>query len=212
MKITYDQGFQRARHKDHLRLESAIPKKYFVDRKLKNILLMLGLKFDWYAFFEETYQKRKSPIEFLDSGCGEGYALVDFRHYLGDKARLTGITLNPKHVQAIQALPEKLQPDEVIVGPLEYHLFDRQFDFILDYLGPAHYFPAIAIKKYGQILNNTGIAITKLPLYDHNIADRVGNTTNKVTGAEQLLRKSGLEVIEFRADNLEMSVLLKKAT
>lgn len=210
MKITHVQRPAGAWHLAHLRLEEVKPKRYFADRGLKDIMITLALNPDLGAHFEAAYQEKGAPLEFLEGGCGQGKTLADFRRSLGDIARFTGITLNPKHVEAMQRLPPELRPDEVIVGPLEYHEFDRKFDFIFDHLGAVYYFPATALRKYSQIISEKGMILTRIPLYDHCITDRIGTSENRVEGAKKLIFDSGLEIKEFRLDYQDMDAMLRK--
>jgi len=214
MKITVHEGDWHERYLHHLGLEGRRNGEgYFTDRNLAQIMDNLAIKPDLRDISKRTYKRKGSPIEFLDSGCGEGRTIASMRSGLDGMVRFTGITLNLEHANLMQELLEELKPDEVFVGPLE-HFPGKDFDFVLDFLGPAYYFPAMSLKKYAtQILGKNGLLLTRLPLYHMNFSDRVGFLRDKEENAVERLKEIGLEVVESgMPNNVEMDALLRRAT
>ena len=131
----------------------------------------------------------------MEGGCGQGRALEQLKRGgkldskteyrgLGHNIRTTGVTLYEGHLKALRQIPEELRPDEIIVGPIEQHAFDREFDFIYDFCGAAMHFPESVIPIYQKILRNDRIAFMRL-MAGAKPKGRI----------EQIIEQSGFEII-----------------
>lgn len=145
------------RHAAFLALDQKPQNEYKTYRGV-NVDNRLG--FDFFSHLWQLVEANPDRrIEVLVGGCGQGWEIADLKRGLGDKVKITGITLYEGHLENIRRLPEKLQPDEVIVGPVEqYSEFDGQYDFIYDSYGATFYFPREVIPVYGRMLANNGRA------------------------------------------------------
>ena len=196
------------RHKSHLLFEEI--EEYPITRGLNDIARGNNLGFDVINHLARAIEERGSPLEVLDGGSGAALALADIKNAFGNQVRTTAATLNPAHLRLMQQLPEGLRPDEVVIGPIEYHAFTRQYDFILDYLGAAFYFPGEVLPVYGRVLRPRGRAYVRLPLYDHVVSDRIGLNGGKFEAAKDLLRECGLEIELFKKDFADLGALLRR--
>ena len=89
---------------------------------------------------------------------------VDGTHRKGleDKLHTTGVTLTKRHADTAFSVEERYRIDEMIVGPIEQHHFEREYDFVLDFKGAAFHFPRQVIPIYGQILKDFRLAFVRL--------------------------------------------------
>lgn len=153
--------------------------------------------FDFFKhLWELTEQNPDRRIEVLEGGCGEGRALAQLKRGgkidskteytgLGQRIRTTGVTLFEGHLDRARQLDDNSRPDEMIVGPIEVHTFDRQFDFIYDYCGAAMRLPESVIPVYGNILAIERLTFVRL---------LVGAMPEGQ--AEKLFDESGLEIVK----------------
>lgn len=188
---------------EKLRLGSYADGGYKVNRTLHDIKEQLSLKVNLLELIANIYGKQKRVVEVLEGGCGEGVTLLQIKAAFADKVRATGITLSSKNVEAALRNMQRPKIDELIIGPLERHEFDRQYDFILDVFGPNYYFGIIydpncpIISTYGRILAKGGEALIKFQTAD---AERVVNTHKRVFAKNQLAildYRSGIEDSDF---------------
>lgn len=167
---------------------------------------------------ESSYSEGR-VLEVLDGGCGYGRMLHELKigipayaihtheeiregYYrslsvdipedpgLGDAIRTTGITLDQQHAERAESLG--LDIDEMIVGSLENHRFDRKFDFILDYTGSAFYFPRRAMPLYRELLQPDGILLVRL-MFDYE--SEISGSPKRVFKSQDIIKENGFHVI-----------------
>ncbi|PIR80060.1 MAG: hypothetical protein COU25_02170 [Candidatus Levybacteria bacterium CG10_big_fil_rev_8_21_14_0_10_35_13] len=153
--------------------------------------------FDFFKHLWELAENNPNRrIEVLEGGCGEGKALEQLKkggkisskteyRGLGQRIRTTGITLFDGHLEMARQKPEEVRTDEMIIGPIQFHKFDRKFDFIYDFCGAAMHFPESVIPIYQKILRNDRIAFMRL------MAGAMPKSP-----PEQLFEQSGFEIID----------------
>jgi SAM-dependent methyltransferase len=131
---------------------------YHIDRGLRAIANEAVLKVNLLRYLDMLFGELRRPVEVLEAGCGNGVTLSDIKRILPEKVRVTGITLNETQGEAALSRPGS-RIDEVIVGAVEIHDFGKEFDFLLDFFGPARYLPPeTIIPTYGRILAPGGFA------------------------------------------------------
>lgn len=105
-------------------------------------------------------------IEVVDSGCGEGCALWDFRRIaeeIGQPIRTTGITMAKRHINLL----EGRLVDRPVIGTVQHYFVLGGFDnnpvhFILDYHGALGNSWETIIAIYANILRPRGTALLTL--------------------------------------------------
>ncbi|MBI2652245.1 hypothetical protein HYX00_02160 [Candidatus Woesearchaeota archaeon] len=137
-------------------------------------------------------RKSNGKVEVLEGGCGVGAALEDLKTGVGHltpnfevksdfinvppwkrlpngyqpglvgKIYTTGVTLSPRHVDIASRVKEPFGIDEMVVGPIEQHNFQKEYDFIFDLCGAAFYFPEEVIAVYGRILKRGELGFLRL--------------------------------------------------
>lgn len=195
---------------------------YETHRTLEKIWDDASFYFDIPEYLREVYRKKGQRVEVLDSGCGIGRLLGQLKQGiseyaiyrreetspgygrpvmigipadpgLGDMIRTTGVTLSREHAERARELD--LEVDEMIIGPLEQHAFDRQYDLIIDYAGAAFYFPHRAMPVYRRILAPDGTLFVKL-MFDWEKELAGGNAERaRSFKAERLLEENGFKPV-----------------
>jgi len=194
----------------HLRRENeAISAGYKVSRSLLDISERSILKVDLIAEMTTLVNTKSRVIEVLDGGCGTGFTLEQIKLRLPGKVRTTGLTLNEQHLEA--STRYEYQIDEMIIGPIQEHKFNRQYDFIVDFLGANFYFPMEIIPIYGKILSLGGECFVKFPLQPAELArDQSKRCFSSDLGSyAKFFNENGLGIIQYADSGLETDFLLR---
>ncbi|MBI4018036.1 MAG: hypothetical protein HY368_00295 [Candidatus Aenigmarchaeota archaeon] len=221
MKITRVRAPLGPEHERIREADVTLPQGYKAWRHFEDIWKGSEFYFDIESYVNALHWRKKRPLELLDSGCGSGkvlgqlkqgvraftlYRSVSLGVYPGyyqdvpfkvpesmglkERARITGVTLHEEHSESA----ENNGLDELIIGPAERHAFDRQFDVILDYAGPAFYFPSRAIPLYRGIIQPDGILIVWL-MWDWEKGLITGDFSRETFNREELLERNRFRIL-----------------
>jgi SAM-dependent methyltransferase len=140
---------------------------FVIDRDLKEYVEYLG------SDFLHTLASLRSDQVWIDSGTGDGRAILEYYKY-GGQATTVGITVEPSKNSADKEILN-------LVGPKKFKFLTHKYiedydaneipkaDLITDVMGAASYSPHIdkVIEKFGQILKVGGRVHTNLVIGAH---------------------------------------------
>jgi hypothetical protein len=118
------------------------------------------------------------------------WRIVHGRSYqgLGDRIRTTGVILAKRHAEIASAVGEPYGIDEMVVGPLEHHQFNREFDLVLDYQGAAFHSPREVLPVYCRLLKPSRLGFVRFPV----------NGSFNYQDFDGLFRSSGLDIVSYK--------------
>jgi hypothetical protein len=76
----------------------------------------------------------------------------------------TGVTLSRSHADIAESTDVRYRVDEMLIGPIDCHPDGEPYDFVIDFNGPARYYPTEAIRTYGRLLERGEYGFIRLNL------------------------------------------------
>lgn len=169
----------------------------------------LSVSVNLFRQLERLIKETDRVVEFLEGGCGEAVTLTQIKKAFAEKVRVTGITLNSRDIEPVLKNPTEPKIDELIIGPVETHKFDRNYDFILDFFGANYYFGAKyengcpIISTYGRILAPGGMVFVR---FNDSEVELIINTYRRIFSENQL------EIVTCRSSRFDNTDFLLRST